>query len=96
MTLKLQLTPDLETALAEQARRKGTTLELLALESLRDRFVIPEPTATVPDQTLADFLSDHLGVLASSEQVPGGARMSEATGRKFAAGLVRKRQQNKL
>ncbi len=93
MTLKLQLTPDLETALAEQARQRGTTLELLALESLRERFVAPD-APPVPAQSLADFLGEHLGALQSSEVVPGGARMSEETSKKFAAGLLRQHRQS--
>ena len=43
--------------------------------------------------TLADFLQGHIGVLHSSEYVPGGARMSVDSGKKFAAGLLKQRQQ---
>lgn len=43
--------------------------------------------------TLADFLQGHIGILHSSEYVPGGARMSVDSGKKFAAGLLKKRQQ---
>ena len=43
--------------------------------------------------TLADFLHGHIGVLHSSEYMPGGARMSVDSGKKFAAGLLKKRQQ---
>lgn len=46
--------------------------------------------------TLADFLQGHIGVLHSSEYMPGGARMSVDSGKKFAAGLLKKRQQEKL
>lgn len=94
----ITLTPDLEQALREQAQKKGTTPELLALESLREQFVAPVGS-TPPDgeaATLADFLSGHIGVIHSSEQVPGGARMSENSGSKFAAGMVEKRQRGRL
>lgn len=80
----ITLAPDLEHALREQAQKKGTTPELLALESLREQFVVPVGS-TPPDgeaETLADFLSGHIGVIRSSEQVPGGARMSENSGAK--------------
>lgn len=40
--------------------------------------------------TLADFLRRHIGVLHSGEHVPGGARMSEDTGRKFTEILIKK------
>ena len=41
-------------------------------------------------EMLAEFLRDHVGVLNSSEHVPGGARMSEDTGRKFTEILIKK------
>ena len=43
--------------------------------------------------TLADFLQGHIGILHSSEYMPGGGRMSVDSGKKFAAGLLKKRQQ---
>ena len=87
----IELTPDIERRLAEQARKLGTTPEQLAIASLRERF---GPTAVhdVPAEapgTLADFLQGHVGVLHSSEQVPGGAHMSEDSSKKYAAGLLR-------
>lgn len=96
--MKITLTPDIEKALAEQARRQHTTPEMLALDALRERFVFSgAPEAPVNEEaTLADFLADHIGVIASSEKVPGGARMSEDTGKKFAAGLFKKHQQGRL
>ena len=39
--------------------------------------------------TLADFLQEHIGILHSSEHVPGGARMSVDSSKKFAAGLLK-------
>lgn len=95
---KITLTPDLESALIEAAHQQGTTAELLALDCLRERF-IPTEMAEPSHRnggTLADFLAGHIGVLSSSEHVPGGARMSEDSGQKFADGLVRKRQQRRL
>lgn len=96
--MQITLTPDIESVLAEQAHKYGTTPELLALDALRERFVYSaaaEP-AVEEQETLADFLAAHLGVLSSSEYVPGGARMSENCGKKFAAGLVKKRQEGHL
>ena len=90
-------TPDIEQALAAEARKLGLAPEKLALDSLRERFLSPEsdmPPAT-EHTTLADFLREHLGVLHSSEHVPGGARLSENTGQKFAAGLAAQRQQKR-
>jgi hypothetical protein len=93
----ITLTPDIEQALAAEARKLGLTPEQLALDSLRERFLSPESDlSTAAEQaTLADFLRGHLGVLHSSEHVPGGARLSENSGRKFAAGLAAQRQQKR-
>ena len=96
--MTITLTPDIEHALVDQARKQRTTPEQLALESLRERFVAPveEGAPTDGAETLADYLADHIGVIHSSEHVPGGARMSEDTGKKFAEGMVEKRRRGKL
>ena len=96
--MKITLTPDIEKALAEQARRQGATPEMLALDALREQFVCSgAPEIPVNEEaTLADFLAGHIDVITSSEKVPGGARLSEDAGKKFAAGLVKKRQQGRL
>ncbi len=97
----ITLPPDIEGPLAEEARRQGTTPELLALDSLRERFAPSSVTEAAPEEsekegTLADFLSGYIGVLHSSEHVAGGARMSEDSGKKFAAGMVKRRQERRL
>lgn len=92
----IELTPDIERRLAEQARKLGTTPEQLALASLRERFG-PTATQDAPAEapgTLADFLQGHIGVLHSSEHVPGGAHMSKDSSKKFAAGLLRQRRRS--
>lgn len=96
--INITLPPDLGNALTEAAERQGTTPERLALDCLRERFVTQKEIPSLEGEraSLADFLADHIGVLSSSEHVPGGARMSEDTGRKFAAGLLAKRQQKRL
>ena len=96
--MTITLTPDIENALVEQAKEHGTTPEQLALESLRERFVEPceEGAPTSGAETLADYLADHIGVIHSSEHIPGGARMSEDTGKKFAEGMIEKRKRGKL
>ena len=93
----ITLTPDIGQALAAEARKLGLTPEQLALDSLRDRFLSPESDMPPAEEqaTLADFLRGHLGVLHSSEHVAGGARLSENSGRKFAAGLAAQRQQKR-
>jgi hypothetical protein len=58
----ITLTPELERSLTEQARKRGTTPEILALDSLRERFIPPDEPAG-DEGTLAEFLGDHIGVL---------------------------------
>ena len=93
----ITLTPNIEHALTAEAYKLGRTPEQLALDSLRDRFLFPVTDVSIAaEQTsLADFLSGHLGVLHSSEHVPGGARLSENSGRKFASGLAGQRQKKR-
>ena len=92
--MKIDLTPDIEKALAQKAKKNGTTPEKLALDTLRERFLSPAEDAisAKANRSLADFLRDHVGVLSSSEFIAGGAHLSESTGKKFVAGLLKKRQ----
>lgn len=94
----ISLTPELEQALAEAARRQGTTPEILASEFLRERLlpaVTPDPDLA-ESGTLAESLADFIGILSSSEFVEGGAQFSERTGEQFTAGLMARREQGHL
>ena len=97
--MKITVPPEIERALTKQAHKIGTTPELLVLDSLRQRFLSSEseeePGGEEP-RTLADSLDGYIGVLHSSEHVPGGATMSEKSGEKFAANLIRKRDAGRL
>ncbi len=93
--LTVTLTPDLEAALAEQARRAGTTPERLALESLRSQF-LPVPPHDPAEGSLAEFLDGFVGCIRSAEGEPGGAQTSPAGGRAFAAGMAAKRRAGRL
>ena len=94
----ITLTPDIEHTLTEQAHKLGVTPEQLALDSLRERFALSDSTNTASGRqgTLGDFLQGYIGVLDSSEHVPGGARMSEDSGRKFAEGLLKQYRREEL
>lgn len=91
------LPSELEQALTVVAQKQGRTPEQLALDSLRDYFLAPETdlTSTGVPPTLADFLDGYLGVLHSGESVPGGARLSENSGQKYAAALAAQRDQER-
>ena len=46
----VNLTPQLEAALTEQARRRGVAPEILALEALRERFLPKAPPVEPQDE----------------------------------------------
>jgi hypothetical protein len=101
--MKITVPPDIERSLTARANQLGTTPELLALDSLRERFPPPSESAAAEEaperkapQNLADFLRGYVGVLHSSELVAGGAGMSEDAREKFAAGLLKKRRAGRL
>lgn len=96
--MNIALTPDIEKALRERAIKQGTSPEVLVIHALRELFISSVATETTADKngTLFDYLADHIGVLSSSEYIKGGARMSENCGKKFATGLLKKRQGRKL
>lgn len=99
--MKISVPPDIERALTARARALGTTPEILAVDSLRERFssqsdLDEEPAGTSKANTLADLLDGYIGILHSSERVPGGAQLSEDSGKKFADGLARKRAAGRL
>ena len=92
--MQLTITPEIETAITQQANQKGVSPQQLALDSLRELFVPVIRDKTEQALTLADFLSGYVGVIRSSEFVEGGAQLSTNTGNKFAALMMQKRQQD--
>lgn len=77
----ITLPPDLETRISEEASRRGTTPEVLALDGLRRLF--PPVSGPTAEATLLDFLQDHIGTLDGSAEP-----LSEDCGRRFAEGLA--------
>ena len=93
--MSIHLSPGTASMLAQAAEARGTTPDLLAEELLREslRTEAPEPHAAADEgqpETLADQLAEFIGVIHSSEHVPGGARMSVRTGEQFTAGMLEK------
>ncbi len=76
-----------------------TALDAVSLQTERGRLelnIAMDRATTNPakeSEMLAQFLRGHIGVLHSREHAPGGAWMSEASGKKFTAGLVAQRRQ---
>ncbi len=88
----ITLPPDLEGPLEEEARRLGTTPELLALDSLRKQFGskhTADPSLT--SQTLLEFLSGHIGRVSGTTEA-----LSENCGQRFSEGLAEKHRQGHL
>lgn len=77
----LTLPDDLVTPLADEARRRGTTPEQLALDGVRQ--VIAMNTVTSNNGSLLDTLAGHIGVVEGT-----GEAFSQDCGRKFADGLA--------
>ncbi len=66
----ITLPADIEAPLAEEARRRGTTPERLAVEALRLRFApaIAPPSEEPPEPNLADFLAGYVGLVEGSTE----------------------------
>jgi hypothetical protein len=95
--MSIELAPDLESALADAARRQGTTPDLLAEAYLRERLdtLRREISGTEP-KNLADFLAGYIGVLGNGEDASEANNLSEDTGRRFAEALSRSRAEGRL
>jgi len=58
---------------------------------------LPPPTyAAINQRAWIEFSAGYVGNIHSGEFTPGGAQMSQNTGRKFARGMLKKRQTGKL
>lgn len=88
----ITLPAEVEEPLAEEARRKGTTPELLAVDCLRKFFTpAPRQTTLAEGKTLFDFLDGYAGTVNGSTEP-----LSEDCGRRFAEGLVEKQWRGKV
>jgi len=96
--MQIELTPDLESALTDAARRQGTTPELLAQAYLRQQLevVAEDVHESENGRTLADFLEGYVGVLSIGDEVEGGTRLSEDTGKRFTEVLAKRREAGRL
>ena len=83
------LPADLETRISDEAGR-GTTPELLAVDSLR-RLFRTEPANAEDAQTLTEFLGDFVGAVEGT-----GEPMSEDCGRRFTDALIENQQRKRV
>lgn len=93
MTVRLELSPEQERKLGETARRRGTTPDALANDWVIERLSSEgeDDDESTSGGSMAAFLEGYVGVFDSRDFVPGGARLSEATGEQFADILEEKR-----
>ncbi len=84
----ITLPPDLEERLAAEARRRGTTAEFLALDSLR-RLFVPNGAGdeVVAGESLFDDLSTYIGTVDGTSEA-----LSEDCGRRLAEGLAERQR----
>jgi hypothetical protein len=88
----ITLPADLEDRLSAEAQRRGTTPELLAVDTLRKAFVPAEGANGAPAaKNLCEFLGSYVGAVEGT-----GVTLSADTGRHFADYLVEKHQQGRL
>lgn len=82
------LPPEVEEPLVEEARRKGTTPELLAIDCLRQLFIPSSTTETSAEgEALFDFLAGYAGTVSGTTEP-----LSEHCAQHFAQGLIEKQQ----
>jgi len=86
--ITITLPAEIEEPLEEEARRQGTTPEMLAVDCLRNRFArqLSSP-ARDEDETLFDFLSGYAGMVSGTSEP-----LSERSGQRFTEGLLEKQR----
>jgi hypothetical protein len=91
--ITILLPSDIEGPLTAEAERRGTTPELLALDSLRKLFAPPPVSGELPGDaiTLFDFLDVYIGTVEGSTEA-----FSENCGQRFAEGMAEKQQRGRL
>lgn len=86
--ITITLPAEVEEPLEEEARKQGTTPEMLAVDCLRNRFA-RQPAAAGSDETgsLFDFLSGYAGTVSGTS-----APLSERSGQHFTEKLLEKQR----
>ncbi len=86
----ITLPPEIEQSVARQAERQGTTIEWVALDTLRRTFAAPGEEPSRPE-TMYDFMQGFIGTVDGSSEA-----YSENCGEKFAEGMAQKQREGKL
>ena len=83
----ITLPPEIEQSVARQAERQGTTIEWVALDTLRQTFAAPGEEPSRPE-TMYDFMQGFIGTVDGSSEA-----YSENCGEKFAEGMAQKQRE---
>ena len=87
--MTISLPPDLESRVADEALRRGTTPELLALAILQQQF--PTAPSAPVSGSLLDFTAPYAGRISGTSEL-----LSENCGQRFAAGLAENQERGQL
>jgi hypothetical protein len=85
--MTITIPSEVEAGLDAEARRLGTTAELLAVDTLRRTFVPPAADLPAEGETLLDFLGDFVGSIDGPSEP-----LARDGGRIFAEALEEKRR----
>ncbi|HEY2410663.1 MAG TPA: hypothetical protein VGI40_00390 [Pirellulaceae bacterium] len=86
----------MELALENEAVRRGTTPQMLALKIIESQLPAASIEESAKVQTLYDFLKPHLDSLPEPPPDAPQTNYSQDTGRKFAEAMVEKHRQGRL
>jgi hypothetical protein len=88
----ITLPQEVEDSLTKEARKQGTTPELLAVDCLRKIFVPAHPDSKAAgNDTLYEFLLGYTGTVNGSQEA-----LSEKCGERFLQALLDKQQRRPL
>ncbi|MGH8632222.1 MAG: hypothetical protein ACREU7_15855 [Burkholderiales bacterium] len=86
--ITITLPAEVEAPLEEEARKQGTTPEMLAVDRLRNRFARqPSVARRDENESLFDFLSGYAGTVSGTSEP-----LSERSGKRFMEGLLEKQR----
>lgn len=94
--MDISLTPELESALAERAKRLGTTPELAALHDLQTLYAPARLSDQADGTQLANYLASRIGRTDSRKQNDGRASTLSTDEEGFGSHLEEKRRQGHL
>ena len=94
--MELILSPEIENIIRKEAEQRGLKPEELVAMSLQELFLPGKSTDFGKGESMADYLTDFIGVIDSSESLQAVSTLSENSGEKFATLLKEKydRDQN--